>query len=643
MASFSSSHFPVSTISVQQPLRFDALFFSGTFSSLNSSGFPEETNDENGLLVGKPVNCDMGFNRVDCLVRILHESVKSFSTDMQNHEFARSVLELAKAWVGVDVHAWHKHIAYQAAVYALLSTAMKVRFLPSGECSSELFLVQKILSPKIDMLYEFIDSQLTMRDARLVKWFKGVKLPLIEAQFIPLLHRWHAEDSKSGVAVIILAISCCIAIKNLGAGRISCPMFTLSIPQIVGGLMDLSHKLVALDKLHSLASEAGLEQEFLAHFGAKVVLNNTSQEVVFWIALVQKKLVLAFHRESVLSDMQAFHNTKDLERDLATLGLFAFLGRKTRLFLSGMGVKDLDEQVKDFLSFLECGGVFIYPELSSLPLYQLFMEVVAEEIRWLDFYAAIPWFAHLRRLWTCHAHIVPHLPRMPIEPTKPIRGLPTHGPSGFLGFFGFLGELLKIVESGVPNTVIPFGNPHTTDASILPVVHREPADLMIRGDPECRPNLALSTNDIDAMSLVPMVCTDATERACESFLRKSINKLITMSCEIKRGTQLLFIDMSVSLGLILKWVRGHKLTEREMKKLTRTMADFAAVIPVTILMLLPVSVVGHAAILAAIKKYIPCLIPSPYTSERLDMVKQLNKTKKMEVQSRSNPVDLSSI
>lgn len=34
---------------------------------------------------------------------------------------------------------------------------------------------------------------------------------------------------------------------------------------------------------------------------------------------------------------------------LATLGLFAYLGRMTRIFLSSNGIKDLDELVKDFL------------------------------------------------------------------------------------------------------------------------------------------------------------------------------------------------------------------------------------------------------------------------------------------------------
>ncbi|XP_059455800.1 uncharacterized protein LOC132186038 [Corylus avellana] len=91
----------------------------------------------------------------------------------------------------------------------------------------------------------------------------------------------------------------------------------------------------------------------------------------------------------------------------------------------------------------------------------------------------------------------------------------------------------------------------------------------------------------------------------------------------------------VAIELLLNQLRGHRVAERERKRLKRTLNDIASLIPVTILMLLPVSVVGHAAMLAAIKKYMPFLIPSPYSSERLDVVKQLQRTKKMPIQSYS--------
>lgn len=50
---------------------------------------------------------------------------------------------------------------------------------------------------------------------------------------------------------------------------------------------------------------------------------------------------------------------------MATLGIFAFLGRKTRLFLSEMGMKDLDEQVKDFLRYIPLYFSMTLPNFSA--------------------------------------------------------------------------------------------------------------------------------------------------------------------------------------------------------------------------------------------------------------------------------------
>ena len=55
------------------------------------------------------------------------------------------------------------------------------------------------------------------------------------------------------------------------------------------------------------------------------------------------------------------------------------------------------------------------------------------------------------------------------------------------------------------------------------------------------------------------------------------------------GTQLLFTDLMVATELLLNQLRGHRVAERERKRLKRTLKDIASLIPVTILMLLPVS------------------------------------------------------
>ena len=56
------------------------------------------------------------FNRVDYVVRVLHESARSFSQAVESLGLARCGPELAMAWIGKDVHEWHRRIAYQ--VYA---------------------------------------------------------------------------------------------------------------------------------------------------------------------------------------------------------------------------------------------------------------------------------------------------------------------------------------------------------------------------------------------------------------------------------------------------------------------------------------------------------------------------------------------
>lgn len=74
---------------------------------------PTILEDECAFAKPKTKSNGMEFNRVNCIVWVLHESARSFSLAMQTHELVRTGPPLAMAWNGVDVHAWYKHIAYQ--------------------------------------------------------------------------------------------------------------------------------------------------------------------------------------------------------------------------------------------------------------------------------------------------------------------------------------------------------------------------------------------------------------------------------------------------------------------------------------------------------------------------------------------------
>lgn len=639
---------------------------SEALGSVAASGNP----DQNIIMMDSSIvsshRDELEFSRVNCLVWVLHESARSFSVAVQTLEFSKNGPELAMAWVGVDVHAWHKSIAYQVAIYALFKAAIEVEVFLSRKRSNNVSSVHEILSPITDFLGERIESQLNLRNPKLVQWFRTLELPRIAGMFIPLFKKWSVDYAGSGVAGNILAISCCAAVGKLGSGRVSCPLFSASVEDALVELMNLSHRLVSVDKLHYLATEAGLEEDFLFHFGRKVLPSNSIEDVEFWIGLVQRKLSNAFHRENVIADKHTFHD-KVQENSLATLGLFAYLGRETRLFLLEMGVKDLDEQTRDFLSYLECGSLLMHPEFSTLSEYQLFMEVVASEIGWLDFYAAsASKFCVKRRskqhpiqaekeiilytvLTVCY-DIIAGFAHYSNSAQQPLdanlldfllqsQSLLSVCLEDYWAAYDRTGEVQKCVDRSASDPAASLFSKGGMGSSIILDLKEKAIDLIKKEKHQygSRLNQATSSAVMDPVTLVELDCSTAPKPLHENLLRKSMTKLISASIDIWMGTELLFTDVSDALGLLIKQLKGRRLTKREKKKMKRTLGDIATLVPITILMLIPVSAVGHAAMLAAIKKYVPSLIPSPYSPERLDLMKQLKRTKKKtDVHARSS-------
>jgi len=122
----------------------------------------------------------------------------------------------------------------------------------------------------------------------------------------------------------------------------------------------------------------------------------------------------------------------------------------------------------------------------------------------------------------------------------------------------------------------------------------------------------------------------------ENVITKSVEKVKETTTTVVQGTQLLAIDTGAAMGLLKRALIGDELTQKEKQALQRTLTDLASVVPIGILMLLPVTAVGHAAILAFIQRYVPSMIPSTYAPDRLDLLRQLEKVKEMEVAEGSS-------
>ncbi|KAJ7963046.1 LETM1-like protein [Quillaja saponaria] len=660
-------HNGLSENSLSNGFCFNCYSFSRWFSSLGlsskvSAAYIDRSSSENEVTKATTYSQELDFNRVNYLEWKLHESARSFSNVVESLGFAGSSPELAMAWLGKDVNDWHKRIAYRVAIYALMKTAIDVEILLSHEPQYDLSPVREILTPLTNLVGEDIESQLKMRPSELVDWFRAVELPRVAGYFVPFLKKWSMEYAGSGVAGIIVAITCCAAVVKLGSGRVSCPLLISSIDDVLVELLEFSHNHVTVDKLHQLATEAGFEQDFLCHFGKKVLPNEKCDDLEFWIGLAHKKLSEAFSKESVFSDKQNVHYKVQADR-LATLGLFAYLGRRTRIFLSALGIKDLDEIVKDFLSYLECGSLFIYPEFSSLSVYQLFMEVVTYEIAWLDFYAeSVCINCQDRRRSKHHAiqaekEIIlsvvftvcydvflgfAHFSRSTQQPIDKAllafllrsQSLLTVCLEDYWAAYDKSSEPLKIMDKAVLDNPTSFVKSISGPTlSFAFEAQWKSRDLIIQGLPR--------SNSQHESILRKDVVTAATDTSVQGATLNKSNPqkgsfIKGYGIKLASASSLLFVDIVVALKLLLRQVRGQKATRSERKRLERTLNDVGMLIPMTILMLLPVSAVGHAAMLAAINKYVPWMIPSPYSSERLDVVKQLKRTKTMEIHLWSN-------
>ncbi|KAK4778379.1 hypothetical protein SAY87_018566 [Trapa incisa] len=544
----------------------------------------------------------------------------------------------------------------QVAIYALLKTAIEVEFLLSRERGNGHLPVQAILGKRVNFVKHYIESKLQERHSELVDWFRQVELPRLEASFAPLLKKWSMDYAGSGVAGIIVTISCCAAVENLKHKRLSCPSVSLSVDGVRFELLEIAHGLVSVDKLYNLAAEAGCELHFLKYFGKKVIAYKNMEELEFCIGLAKQKLLSAFHEEPVISDIKVFQDeVKDDQQ--AILGLFAYLGKTTRLYMSKMGMKDEDGLLQDFLRHLECGILFLYPELSSITLCQQFMEIIDDEIGWLDFYASTS-FMHNPERKRSKMHLVQ------AEKEIIISKIFTVCYDVFSGFAHFCRstmqpldvELLaflltcqnllaacmedywaaydrscmegvKTVEARVTETIstVISGSP----ARLSPALEAQQTAALkayeyLKNTSTMKPS---GSRETDRMISSETVYVAMSNIHPEDLLRKYIVKFASMSSDLWMGTQLLLIDITIAMSLLLKRLKGHKVSKRERKKLRRTLKDLLALVPVTILMLLPVTAVGHAVILAAIKKYIPSMIPSPYSPQRLGTLKQLRRWK----------------
>ncbi|KAL6644637.1 hypothetical protein ACP70R_016245 [Stipagrostis hirtigluma subsp. patula] len=771
------------------------------------------------------------------LVQSIHDAARSIELAFLDHSKSSKNSWFRKTWLGIENNAWIKSISYQAAVDALLQAVIDVSSRGNGRDRDINVFVQRSLSRLLSPLETVIKNDLTKRDPTLWQWYSSDPNPMVVRTFVNIFEndpRFNSataiccegelvNTSESDLSLLMLGLICLAAITKLGSAKVSCQQFSSMVPDIIGRFMDMLLEFVPLSKAYNLTKDIGLQREFLYTFGPRAAVpkftNDNGAELSFWIDLVQKQLLRALDREKIWSRLTTSESIEVLEKDLAIFGFFIALGRSTQGYLSSKSITDLDDSLNGIVRYLIGGSVLYYPQLSSISSYQLYVEVVCEELEWLPFYnddvpaatidnegsGEMPkgevtsrvlnvcsyWMTSFikysswlenpsnvkaaRFLSKGHAMLSDRMKELGLAKNNMSKGQDMPDPEKELVTGTELASFDKSLESveealvklenllqefhvsssnsgkedlkaacsdlemirrlkkeaefleasfrakaesleadsgngslspaaaeGSANTgskanetSAPLKSPSRVDSKrrpfwdffgrssgrkVEPVLQVEDQDGVVT-DVEKKD---MEANDIlrfeqlrrelielekrvqksadDGQKEVMDVADETTESSPvvsgpsdlgskkENVLTKSVEKVKETTTIVLQGTQLLAIDTGAAMGLLKRALIGDELTQKEKQALQRTLTDLASVVPIGILMLLPVTAVGHAAILAFIQRYVPSMIPSTYGPERLDLLRQLEKIKEMEfaesssedlletVSSRSDPV-----
>lgn len=106
-------------------------------------------------------------------------------------------------------------------------------------------------------------------------------------------------------------------------------------------------------------------------------------------------------------------------------------------------------------------------------------------------------------------------------------------------------------------------------------------------------------------------------------LREQLNTALAFGI---KGCQLLWNDILFCFTLFSRALQGYTLKPREVTTLRRTFKDVITFIPFVIILIIPLSPVGHVLIFGAIQRFFPDFFPSSFTDARQNLLQLYEST-----------------
>ncbi|GKC74326.1 hypothetical protein Tco_1120209, partial [Tanacetum coccineum] len=303
------------------------------------------------------------------LIQSLHDAARVYELAIKEQSSASKLSWFSTAWLGIDQNAWVKALSYQASVYSLLLAACEISSRGDRRDRDINVFVQRSLSRHYAPLETVIRDALSDKQPELYDWFWSEQLPSVVSSFVNYFEKDQRFAAATGVirtgtslssgdasdrSLLLFALSCIAAITKLGPTKVACTQFYSVLPEISGRLMDMLVEFVPIRKAYSSIKEIGLGREFLVHFGPRAAAcrvedDQGTEEVLFWVSLVQKQLQRAIDRERIWSRLTTCESIEVLDKDLAIFGFFIALGRRTQSYLSANNFETVPKPIEGLI------------------------------------------------------------------------------------------------------------------------------------------------------------------------------------------------------------------------------------------------------------------------------------------------------
>ena len=139
--------------------------------------------------------------------------------------------------------------------------------------------------------------------------------------------------------------------------------------------------------------------------------------------------------------------------------------------------------------------------------------------------------------------------------------------------------------------------------------------------PDMKSRLAISDEPNVALSL------DMMRERMTLTVNEAVETIREAGTFLVRGVRLLGSDIGTSVRLFLRAAFGTTLRPREVQVLRRTFLDVFTFVPFMIILITPITPVGHVLVFGFIQKYFPQLFPSQFTTRRQELMQKYEELK----------------